>query len=292
MSISLVVCTRNRAASLAQMLSYVAALDLAGIASFELVVVDNGSTDNTAEVIAAFANDAPYPVESVVEPLVGLSRARNNGIRTAKGEIILLTDDDCLVSPDFVRVAAAQFAGNPLQVIGGRVELFNKAHLELTVMTSLERQSAANIEEAMCIVIGANMAFGRAVFDRIGGFDTRLGAGAPAKAGDDSEWLYRAYFHGFPVIYEPSLFVLHNHGRVSQQEKYDLLRIYALGTGGLLGKYILKGHRVAAKILYWELVRGVRGYRAGKITLSDLGLVFTNLWGALRFAVLLSWRAP
>jgi glycosyltransferase involved in cell wall biosynthesis len=291
-SISVVVCTRNRAASLAQMLPYLAALDLAGIASFELVMVDNGSTDNTAAVIAAFANDAPFPVQCVVEPRAGLSRARNAGVRAASGEIILFTDDDCLVSPDWVRVAAAQFEGHPLQVVGGRVELFNKAHLELTILTSLERRTAANIDDAMRSVIGANMAFGRAVFDRLGLFDTRLGAGTPAKSGEDTELLYRAFSHGIPVTYEPSLCVLHNHGRVSQEEKYVLLQGYMLGFGGLLGKYILKGQRVAAQVLYWELSRGVRSYQAGKITLSDLGLVFTNLLGALRFIALDSWRTP
>jgi len=79
MKVSLIVCTRNRAARLPEFLARVAALE-APPGGWELIVVDNGSTDATPEVLDRFARSAPFPTRCVRAPDPGLSRARNTGL--------------------------------------------------------------------------------------------------------------------------------------------------------------------------------------------------------------------
>src|SRR5215469_8201036 len=98
MLISLVVCTRDRCSSLRTCLEYIRRLESPG--EWELIVVDNGSNDGTAELVRDFAEGASFRVVLVYEPKRGLGRARNAGIARATGEIIAFTDDDCYVSRD------------------------------------------------------------------------------------------------------------------------------------------------------------------------------------------------
>lgn len=119
--VSIVVCTRNRAESLRRTLTALAGLNVARLPAVELVVVDNGSTDGTAEVVQAAAGSFPYPVRLVSCPEKGLSRARNAAVAAARHELIRFTDDDCLPESDWAVRLAEAFGGDPLQVIGGRV---------------------------------------------------------------------------------------------------------------------------------------------------------------------------
>uniref|UniRef100_UPI00286E8B15 glycosyltransferase family 2 protein n=1 Tax=Sandarakinorhabdus sp. TaxID=1916663 RepID=UPI00286E8B15 len=95
MTISLIICTRNRAGPLGRCLAAVAGIVHDG--DWELVIVDNGSTDATAAVVADFAAQAGFRVVQVHQPVPGLSNARNAGVAAATGELILFTDDDCYV---------------------------------------------------------------------------------------------------------------------------------------------------------------------------------------------------
>jgi glycosyltransferase involved in cell wall biosynthesis len=92
--VSLIVCTRNRAARLADFVACVASLD-APPGGWELVLVDNASTDSTPLLLEQFAKSAPFSVQCVHAPLPGLSSARNAGLARARGDILAFTDDDC-----------------------------------------------------------------------------------------------------------------------------------------------------------------------------------------------------
>jgi glycosyltransferase involved in cell wall biosynthesis len=88
---------------------------------WEIIIVDNGSTDDTAELIEQFSSD--LPVRRIYEPLAGLSRARNRGVDVAQGEYIIWTDDDCEPAYDWLAAyvkAFRQFPGSA--VFGGTVE--------------------------------------------------------------------------------------------------------------------------------------------------------------------------
>lgn len=126
MDISAIICTRNRAASLDRALTSATRLRVPPGLAWELIVVDNGSSDTTAAVVASFADR--LPIRHVFEPVAGLSNARNRGVAEAQGALICWTDDDVELDPEWLaayRDAAAAFpdaaffAGNVTPVLEG-----------------------------------------------------------------------------------------------------------------------------------------------------------------------------
>ncbi len=122
--VTAIICTRNRAASLGRVLHSALALRIPDGVGWELLVVDNGSSDATAAVVAGFA--ARLPVRRIVEPVAGLSHARNRGVAAARGALICWTDDDVELEGEWLAayVAAARrhpdaafFAGNVTPVL-------------------------------------------------------------------------------------------------------------------------------------------------------------------------------
>jgi len=120
--ITVIICTRNRAASLARTLdSLVSARANYPEDDWELLVVDNGSTDDTAATIERYGDR--LPVRRILEAQAGLSNARNAGVRGSKGKYVLWTDDDVRVDRQWLAAYAAAFAAHPDDaVFGGRTE--------------------------------------------------------------------------------------------------------------------------------------------------------------------------
>ena len=103
--VSVVVSTRNRADVLGNCLRALAANR--ATVSFEIIVVDNGSTDGTREVVRAVAETCEFPLHYVWEPRRGVSHGRNAGIARATGRIVAFTDDDIQVAADWVERVGA-----------------------------------------------------------------------------------------------------------------------------------------------------------------------------------------
>jgi glycosyltransferase involved in cell wall biosynthesis len=289
-SVSVIICTRNRSAALSRTLECLSQAEIPQEASFEVIVVDNGSSDDTQAVVREFAVRVPFRVRCVAESRPGLSRARNSGIRASSGNLILFTDDDCLVRTDWIVVARRLLAGNPLRLIGGRVDLHNPEHLHLSVKSSGEQETLSCASSLLGFMHGANMAFGRGVSEQIGLFDERLGSGTRLKAAEDTDFVYRALSHGLPVTYEPDLVVRHDHGRSGLEEYYRCERGYAVGLGALAMKHALRGHLALAKVAYWELRSALRLAQSSpshrRACSPKLGIVN----GALRFLLIHQWR--
>jgi len=121
MHVTVAICTWNRAALLAQTLEQMRQLVIPPGVTWELIVVNNNCTDDTDQVITRFAD--ALPIRRVFEPTPGLSHARNAAIARASGELILWTDDDVLVSPQWLAAyvtaahsdPGASFFGGPIQ---------------------------------------------------------------------------------------------------------------------------------------------------------------------------------
>src|SRR5688572_32394884 len=114
------MCTRNRAPQLERSLTALRALQPSS--SWELVLVDNGSSDNTSRVIEAFGASGSLPLRAITEQRVGLSRARNAGWRTACGKIVCFTDDDCYPQAGYVDTVVRAFNDPAVGFFGGRLE--------------------------------------------------------------------------------------------------------------------------------------------------------------------------
>jgi glucosyl-dolichyl phosphate glucuronosyltransferase len=121
-TLSVAICTRNRAGMLAQTLDAMASgLRLPAGVGWELLVVDNGSTDDTDRVLDAFA--VRLPIRRLFEPEQGLSRARNLAVCHARGDYVIWTDDDVLVDPDWLEAYHDAFLRRPeAAVFGGVIE--------------------------------------------------------------------------------------------------------------------------------------------------------------------------
>ena len=288
-SVSAIICTRNRAASLKRCLEAMQALDLAG-ADFELLIIDNGSSDATRDTADAFIAVAPFAARYLFEPRRGLSHARNTGIRAARGDILLFTDDDCYVRPDWVRQAIAAFGPDLRQVIGGRVDLFDKDHLSITIKTDPEPEKMASFVRLHGFVIGANMAIGRPVHEEIGVFDTRLGAGTLLRAAEDTEIVYRAFKAGVPVRYEPAIAVEHDHGRTTEKEGRSLMFGYRMGDGALALKYFLNKDPDPMRLVYWEIVSMTRSFWKGSRRFRDWIDLTAYINGMFLFLMCRGWK--
>jgi GT2 family glycosyltransferase len=217
--ISVVICTRDRGPALAECLrSVVAQRGTPG----EIIVVDNSRDGNARSVCTEFSD-----IRYVHEPRAGLSRARNAGIRASRLNIVAFTDDDVEVHPGWTAEIARAFTERDVEALTGLVlparldtgaqcyfEFamggFGTSFIPRTFGRQFFEETRPHGAHVWKIGAGANMAFRRSVFERLGLFDERLGAGA-AGCSEDSELWYRLLATGGECLYEPRAVVFHHH---------------------------------------------------------------------------------
>lgn len=237
--VSLIICSRNRAQALERCLRALERSDVKEVSS-EVVIVDNASTDTTADVIRSFSQNAGFPVRTAFEPRVGLSYARNAGVGTARGEILAFTDDDCYVSQRYFAACVQAFSSQEIDYCGGRILPFSEedsryGYNEDNVFKLIPAGSFIRAGQ----IQGANMAFRRSLIDRIGVFDPMLGAGTPFRC-EDVEYVSRASLAGFVGAHVPQLSVYHHHGR-KLGDIGELKRLNDFARGAYYAKRIGEG---------------------------------------------------
>ncbi len=253
--VSIIVCTRNRAVKLERTLRTIGALEVPEGSSYEVIVVDNGSTDATATVCAQLEKDFSAVLRRVFLPTPGLSRAGNTGFVAAQGNIIAYLDDDVLPRKDWLAVLCREFAADPqLGVLCGRVELWNPEHLPLATRRQEQRREFQQLYDAFSLFIGCNLAIRRTVIEKIGLFDPVLGTGSRFGSAGDSDFCYRAWKAGQKLVYVPALFVYHDHGRRSLQDRRKVMRDYTFGRGAFYAKHACARDKAALRAMYWELL--------------------------------------
>jgi glycosyltransferase involved in cell wall biosynthesis len=250
--ISVVICTRNRAPYLPEALRALERIRTS--IPWELVVVDNGSTDETAAILGTFAQSGTVQARVLPEPMAGLSRARNTGWRAARGDIVAFTDDDCYPEPDYIDRIDAAFQDASIAYIGGCIDLHDPADRPITILTGRSKRliPARTIVEPGEIQ-GANMAARRSVLETVGGFDETLGAGTPFPA-EDVEFVCQASFAGLVGAYDPGPVVRHHHRRQTDMAVRALQAGYARGRGAYHLKCFLDParRRPALTTWYWR----------------------------------------
>jgi glycosyltransferase involved in cell wall biosynthesis len=219
---SVVICTYNRVDRLPEALGALDRLEDPGV-PYELVVVDNGSTDGTAAYLAAWTAAGPPggpPRRTLYEPRSGKSFALNRAIEATTSEWLALTDDDVLVAPDWLRAAAEAFAADPAaDYVGGKVlplwespppSWFSAREMFGTIAI-LDYGDEPFVIRNGRIPLGANIAYRRRAFERAGVFRTDLGRDHTTLRGQEfPEQLLRVEAAGGHGRYVPTMVVRHH----------------------------------------------------------------------------------
>lgn len=214
-----IICTYNRAKYTGALLESIAANNLAK-SEYEILLVDNNSTDNTHTICKAFAEThKEVNFRYIFEPEQGLSAARNKGIREAQGDIIVYIDDDALVDTDHLRTYADWFAAHPdTMACGGPVEpLYETQEPEwFTPYTKALLTAWCNYGSKPreypkgCYPSGGNAAFRKKVFEQVGLFNTALGRkGNSLMASEEKDIFDKMHALGMQIKYLPGP-VLHH----------------------------------------------------------------------------------
>ncbi len=249
-SFTVAVCTHDRAVAALDTVASFEALDYDG--DVEIVVVDNAPRDDALAVALKARPQRPgRPVRRVVEPVPGLSRARNRALAVAGGELIAFTDDDAVVEEHWLRALAQGFArADDIACVTG---LTLPAELETRAQEWYERYGGFNKGRGFQPVVlragelggqhalypfpsfgaGVNMAFRADVLRGMGGFEPALGPGQGSGGGDDTAMFAEILIGGLAIAYEPAAVVRHAHRRAE-----DVLHRQLHGYGVGLTAYL------------------------------------------------------
>lgn len=244
--LSIIISTLNRAFVLRNLLEIFFKQEQAEDISFEIIVVDNGSTDDTASIVELFQGKSPN-IKYLYEPRKGLSIARNTGARNAKGEILTFLDDDVVPRNDFVRQVVGSFESFPVDCAGGKItafwpenkipDWFNSQFCHVVGQTSFGEDSRCFKKDEF--PFGGNISFRKLIFERLGGFSEHLGrVGDNFSVGEEYDLCYRMQKEGGRFYYNAKLEVFHIVGERRASKNYFLK--------SLLGKGINEGFQKRA----------------------------------------------
>jgi glycosyltransferase involved in cell wall biosynthesis len=255
LKISLIICTRNRSSRLKKTLDSI--ISMACPAPWELVIVDNGSTDDTSSVIHQFQRRFHHKLVAVMEPRPGMGHVRNTGWTNAGGDIVAFTDDDCYPAESFLVSVTQCFEENErIGFVGGRVLLYDPTDYRITI----QEQTKSQLLEPRSFVPagfihGANLSFRRDALAAVGGFDGRLGYGTSFVC-EDVEIQARILAHGWHGAFDPRPVIYHDHGRKTEADVNQLTKIYDHGRGAYYVKCLLNKKIRSTYLKNWlKLIR-------------------------------------
>jgi GT2 family glycosyltransferase len=208
----------------------------------EILLVDNGSTDGSLQLLRAFARDrAPERAQVLEEPRRGASAARNTAIRAAKGDVIAFTDADCAPEPDWLRHLIGPLADPVVGAVAGRVVSVPAASTVelLSALYTLRLPEAGARRRHWTPWEGgyptANLAVRRGLAQEIQGFDE--GFGIP---GEDHDLCARIYARGAEIVYVPEARVAHHH-RTTLRGMLRQAFLFGMGHPALLRRHAPPG---------------------------------------------------
>ena len=294
-TLTVAICSKDGAARVARLLQSLE--PLRRTARFEVLVVDNASSDNSLRLVCS----AHAWVRYMVEPLAGLNFARNRAVEEAKGTIVAFLDDDVVVDPRWLHGVQRAWRENPdagcvtgpvlplaldteAQILFEKAGGFRRGFRPIRY--GGDRYDAAFYPcSAGQFGAGANMSLRRELVLALGGFDDALDTGKPLPGGGDLDIFYRVVRSGATLAYEPEAAVYHEHRR-----ELEALRrqYYTWGTGFMA--YVAKSMRsdparagqFRALIIYWfcwqmkRMAKQLAGREA-----TPLSMILGEVWGGV-----------
>jgi glycosyltransferase involved in cell wall biosynthesis len=183
-SVSVIICTKNRSECLVNTIESILSVELLPTQSVELIIVDNGSTDKTSELIHSYT-ETPISIKYLYEPVPGKCRSLNRAISESMSDILLFTDDDVLVPSDWIIGMSSMYADSSVHAVQGRIHLHDAIKRPWMEDMHLQFLAVFDYPNASSLT-GANMALRRNSILEIGGFDETFGPGTERGFGDDT----------------------------------------------------------------------------------------------------------
>ena len=242
--LSLIIATYNRSASLLRTLGSVVSQS-APAEVWECVVVNNNSTDNTAEAFARFASEHQgFNLRMVTEHKQGLSNARNCGIAASVGQYIAIIDDDETLEQGYIESYIEFFDSFPTAMAaGGAVRAVFESgrprwmshYTERMIANTLDLDIAVTLFPKNRVPAGGNMTFRREVFERVGLFNPRLGRnGQSLMGGEENDLFARLRAEGYHLYFVPNAAIDHYIPAEKTTEDYFDRLCYNIGRSKAL----------------------------------------------------------
>ena len=243
MDISVVLCTYNNAERLRITFRAFCQLNQPDGVAWELVTVNNNSSDHTEEVVQAFEDR--LPITYVYEPEQGLSRARNAGLEVAQGDLIVFTDDDVKPNPDWLvayweayqdRPEGYYFGGPIESEYEGKPPDADLMRVAMPSVVGLDHGSEPRELSEQDLLVGANWALPSKYLRQVGSFNENIGLNATAdnvSVGEEADMMSRLEERGFRKWYVPEAQIKH----FVPESKCTLDHVIARRTAGLENAY-------------------------------------------------------
>jgi GT2 family glycosyltransferase len=261
--ISVAVATRDRPEGLRRCLEALLSDD---VVPAELIVVDQSSDEAGRQVVGSLGRDGVELVY-VHQAGSGLSRSRNEALRRATKPVVAVTDDDCVPAPGWVATLGGALAStDPPAAVTGPILPLGPPAPELhpvSSRTGTERREFRGRDIPWAAGSGANVAVRREWLDRVGGYDERLGAGSPGRAGEDIDLLFRLLRAGGHIRYEPGAVV--HHEQQDRERRLATRSSYGFGIGACCGLWLRRGNAYAIVLLLRWLASRVRRAAVGLV---------------------------
>jgi glucosyl-dolichyl phosphate glucuronosyltransferase len=223
--LSIIIPTRNRVQILTQLLQSIGQLDGLDRIRPDVIVTDNNSRDDTYDCVNSTTKDFPAPLRIIRVERPGKSAAANDAVKSATSDLIAFLDDDVVVDKTWLMAVESFFQQGKYCVGQGRIRLQSPANDDPEILKLVHRyRTIPQLEydaatEALHSLNGANIFMHREIFNRVGGFDERLGPGASGTS-EDVDLARRLAQAGITIGYAPQAVVYHRVDRSRLTEGY------------------------------------------------------------------------
>jgi glycosyltransferase involved in cell wall biosynthesis len=269
MKVSLVLCTFNR---VLEVETFFNSLLAQTYTSFDVIIVDQNQDDRLKAMVEHYQGH--FPIQHVHAP-PGLSRARNVGLRYARGDVIAFPDDDCEYPRDTLQTVVNLFAQLRVGGIAGRWQ----DHDGSCDGVNFDRESGAiTLWNASRRVASTALFFSHATIQKVGLFDEEMGVGGRYGSSEDVDYVLRAVEGGITIYYTSELIIYHPSKKQLNDTPESLKRLafYGRGSGRLWRK-----HYPLSYVLY-DTLRVVLGGMKRHLQMDKNAIrrSFVFLWGA------------